>query len=161
MKAPTTLLTAMFLLLASSVHAQWAFGIKGSFVRSSQNIAPDLTYVGYLDSGQTINGYSTSFSVYYQVVKHLQIGIEPGLVRRGNRTTEYSVLEGETFSCWDYENNSFNPDCKVEKYGDFRLFAELCASAHLIKRYTANLQGSAIHFCKSRRWVFVAGSCAI
>ncbi|MEZ4953888.1 MAG: hypothetical protein R2825_09970 [Saprospiraceae bacterium] len=146
MKAPTTLLTAMFLLLASSVHAQWAFGIKGSFVRSSQNIAPDLTYVGYLDSGQTINGYSTSFSVYYQVVKHLQIGIEPGLVRRGNRTTEYSVLEGETFSCWDYENNSFNPDCKVEKYGDYRLFAGYVQAPILIKRYTANLQGSAIHF---------------
>lgn len=146
MKAPTTLLAAIFLLLAISVQAQWAFGIKGSFVRSSQNIVPALTHLGYNDYSQTINGYGTSFSFYYHVVKYLQIGIEPGLVRRGNRTADYSVINGDPFDCWNFENNNLNPECIVERYGDTQLFASYVQAPILLK--------GILPICKDRLSIF-------
>ena len=132
MKTPVTFLTTIACLLTISVQAQVTFGVKGSFVRSHLDMAADLTYVGYDDHSKALNGYGTAVSLYFQIFRHLHIGIEPGLIRRGSRTVNYLTMNHSAFHCWDYEANTFK-DCEVEAYGENRTYTQYVQVPLLLK----------------------------
>ncbi len=136
--------------MSFSALGQWTFGIKGSIVRSSQDISPVLTYVGYDNPGEKINGFGTTAFLYYRVLKHLQIGIEPGLVRRGNRTINYMTVDASPFDCWDYELDHFK-ECDVEAYNENRVYASYVQAPIFLK--------GTLPICKDRLAIFAkAGS---
>ncbi len=76
MKTFTILLSLLFVFSFRVVHAQYSFGLKGSYTNSWNNSQQGL-------SSEKVTGIGSSLFLYRSITNHLQIGIEPGFVQRG------------------------------------------------------------------------------
>lgn len=66
--------------LTSQAFAQFSVGIRGSYVKAWE----EYGNVGLPDDAQIhVHGFQVSALAYYSLNKYLQVGIEPGFVRRG------------------------------------------------------------------------------
>lgn len=67
-------------ILTLQAQAQFSFGIKGGHTRAWEHYGEiDLPEDAQID----INGFNLSLMTYWQIKDKMQIGVEPGLVRRG------------------------------------------------------------------------------
>ena len=79
MKTQTCLISLFScLFLVNNIQAQLTFGIQGSYQNAWQDYGDDFD-----GNGQKIKGYSTSLLAYYTVGNNIELGTEPGYVRRG------------------------------------------------------------------------------
>ena len=78
----TQIFSLFFFALFISIHAnaQFSFGIKGSYHSAWQEYGNDF---GGNGNDLKIKGFSTSLMAYYAVGKHIEVGTEPGYIRRG------------------------------------------------------------------------------
>ncbi len=80
MKNIKNLFVLICLLIATQVSAQFTVGIKGGYTNAWEQYGDvDLPDDAEID----ISGFNISSQVYYKLNNHLQLGIEPGVVKRG------------------------------------------------------------------------------
>jgi len=90
------LLCCFFTIHAS---AQFSFGVKGGYTKAWEEYGD----IGLPEDAETdISGYNISALAYYRIGNHFQVGIEPGLVKRGAacepgwNTGPNPIFEGDT-----------------------------------------------------------------
>ena len=80
MKTQTFFCLFFAFFISINAHAQFSFGIKGSYHNAWQEYGDDF---GGNGTDLKIKGFSTSLMAYYSMGKYVEIGIEPGYIRRG------------------------------------------------------------------------------
>ena len=132
MKAPFHFLLFFFCLLSFSVAGQWSFGIKGSYSRSNQDIPFEYlaTDYQYTKSSNKVEGYGLAVSLYYHLNKYWQIGVEPGVVKRGSGVYSYGAYM--LFDCGDFEGFSFE-ECSPTPINETRVYAQYAQVPLLMK----------------------------
>ena len=80
MKTQSALFSLIFLFFSFTIHAQFSFGIKGSYHQAWQEYGDDF---GGNGTDLNVKGFSTSLVAYYWMDKYFSVGTEPGYIRRG------------------------------------------------------------------------------
>ncbi len=81
MKKQALLLIACSVFLATDLFSQTSIGISGTYGKSWQHYGDDFQVSG---RDLKIDGYTIALSMYYHLMPHLAVGVEPGLTRRGS-----------------------------------------------------------------------------
>ena len=81
MKTQNVVLILITFCFCINASAQFSFGLKGSYHNAWQEYGDD--FAGNGGSDLKIKGFSTSLMAYFALGKNVEIGVEPGYIRRG------------------------------------------------------------------------------
>lgn len=100
MKTIQYFLSIILLCSIAPLHAQLSLGLKGGATRAWQDYGP----VSVPDGAEVhVRGFNIIATAYYDLGKHLSLGIEPGFSERGAACIPgFIIFEGDTKFFLDY-----------------------------------------------------------